>query len=143
MDEFEIDDSLDTSFSDDSSLDSFESSGDAFDAMDAAEVPTIEDASFDSIESGNIEDYSYEDTELFNDEVSDVMNGVEVGELTFDDEPIADIPSFEVLESEIDQPIEEPIPDLIETMDDAEPEVLEPDEQVEGADYAGTEAGID
>ena len=133
MDEFEIDDSLDTSFSDDSSLDSFESSGDAFDAMDAAEVPTIEDASFDSIESGNIEDYSYEDTELFNDEVSDVMNGVEVGELTFDDEPISDIPSFEVLESEIDQPIEEPIPDLIETMDDAEPEVLEFDEQVEGA----------
>ena len=88
MDEFEIDDSLDTSFSDDSSLDSFESSGDAFDAMDSAEVPAIEDTSFDSIESGNIEDYSYEDTELFDDEVSDVMNGVEAEELTFDDEPI-------------------------------------------------------
>jgi len=131
MDEFEIDDSLDTSFSDDSSLDSFESSGDAFDAMDSAEVPAIEDTSFDSIESGNIEDYSYEDTELFDDEVSDVMNGVEAEELTFDDEPIEDISTVEFLETEIDQPIEESVPHLIETMDDVEPAVLEFGDQVE------------
>lgn len=131
MDEFEIDDSLDTSFSDDSSLDSFESSGDAFDAMNSAEDPTIEDTSFDSIESGNIEDYSYENTELFNDEVCDVMNGVEVEELAFDDESIEDTSTVEVLETEIDQPIEESASDLIETMDDVEPEVLEFDDQVE------------
>lgn len=131
MDEFEIDDSLDASFSDDSSLDSFELSGDAFDAMDSAEVPTIEDTSFDSIESGNIEDYSYEDTELFNDEVNDVMNGVEVEELTFDDESIEDTSTVEVLETEIDQLIAESAPDLIETMDHVEPEVLEFDDQVE------------
>lgn len=86
MDEFEIDDSLDVSLSGDSSLDLFESSGDAFNVMDSVEVPTIEDTSFDSIESGNMEDYSYENTELFNDEVSSVMNGVEVEELMFDDQ---------------------------------------------------------
>ncbi len=132
MDEFEIDDSLDTSFSDDSSIDSYESSGDALEAMETAEVPTIEDASFDSVESENIEDYSYEDTEPFNDEVNDVMNSVEVEELTFDDEPIVDVQSVETLEVETERPLEEQsAPDLVEAMNDVEPEALEFDEQVE------------
>lgn len=132
MDEFEFNDSLDTSFSDDDSLDLLEASEDAFDAMDSAEAPTMEDTSFDSIEGGNIEDYSYGNTELFNDEVSDVMNGVEVEELAFDDEPIEDTSAVEVLETEIDQPIEESLLDLIETMDDVETEVLEFDDRLEG-----------
>ena len=131
MDEFGIDDSLDDSFSDDSSIDSNESSRDVFDEIETVEVPTIEDTSFDSIESGNVEAYSYEDTEILNDEVSHIMNDVEVEELSFDDESVEDISPVEVLESTDNQSVEEASFDLIEIMDDVEPEILGYDEQME------------
>ncbi len=94
MDKFEIDNSLESSFSDDSLLESFESSGDAFDAMDSVEVPVIEEVSFDNVESGNIEGYLYDNTEHLNTEVNDIMNEVKVEELAFDEdiEQIDNIP---------------------------------------------------
>ncbi len=88
MDEFDVNDSIDTLFSDDSSMDSFESSEVVFDAMDSAEVPVLEAPLFDNIENGSIEDYSFDNTEILNNEINDIMNDVEMEELTFGDEVI-------------------------------------------------------
>ena len=129
MDEFNIDDSIDSSFSDDGSIDSFESSGDSFDVMDTAEVPTFEEMSFDDVESSGIEDYSLDDTEILSNEVDDIMGNVEMEELTFDDEIIEDVSPIETLENTIEQPIEETSFDSINAMEDVEPEVLEFDAQ--------------
>lgn len=99
MGEFDIDDSIDTSFSDDNSLDSFESSGDAFDAMDTVEVPPFEAPSLDNIESGGIEDHSFDDTEILSNGVDDIMDDVEPEVLEFDDqveEPYEDTPNSEI-----------------------------------------------
>ena len=129
MDEIDIDDSIDSSFPDDSSIDSFDSSGDSFDVMDTVEVPTFEETSFDDVESSSIEDYSLDDTEILSDEVDDIMGNVEMEELTFDDEIIEDVSPIETLENTIEQPIEGTSFDSINAMEDVESEVLEFDDQ--------------
>ena len=129
MDEFDIDNSIDSSFSADSSIDSFESSGDSFDVMDTVETPTFEETSFDDVESSSIEDFSFDDTEILNNEVDDIMGNVEVEELTFDDEIMEDVSPIETLETISEQPIEDLSSSSIEAMEDVESEVLEFDDQ--------------
>ncbi len=129
MAEIDIDDAIDSSFPDDSSIDSFDSSGDSFDVMDTVEVPTFEETSFDDVESSSIEDYSLDDTEILSDEVDDIMGNVEMEELTFDDEIIEDVSPIETLENTIEQPIEGTSFDSINAMEDVESEVLEFDDQ--------------
>ena len=142
MDEFDIDDSIDSSFSDDSSIDFFESTGDAFDVMDTVEIPTLEETAFDDIESASIEDFSLDDTEILNNEVDDIMGNVESEELTFDDEIREDVSSIETLETASEQSIEDISPSSIEAMENVDPEVLEFDDQESYEAMANSETEI-
>ena len=139
MDEFDIDDSIDSSFSDDSSMDFFESTGDAFDVMDTVEIPTLEETAFDDIESASIEDFSLDDTEILNNEVDDIMGNVESEELTFDDEIREDVSSIETAS---EQSIEDISPSSIEAMENVDPEVLEFDDQESYEAMANSETEI-
>ena len=139
MDEFDIDDSIDSSFSDDSSMDFFESTGDAFDVMDTVEIPTLEETAFDDIESASIEDFSLDDTEILNNDVDDIMGNVESEELTFDDEIREDVSSIETAS---EQSIEDISPSSIEAMENVDPEVLEFDDQESYEAMANSETEI-
>lgn len=139
--DFDIDDSLDSSFSDDSSIDSFDSSMDTFDTMDSVEIPDIEmpdiETSFDDIE-GSIENTSFDGFDMPDDEVSDVMNNVEVEDLTFDDEPLDNVPKVDVAEPSLEQDVDVVPPDVMDGMDDVEPpENVEFDEK-KPAGYVAT-----
>ena len=122
MNEFDIDNAIDTSFSDDSSIDSFESSEDALEVMDSMEIPAIEDTAIENgnIESIDLEDNLCEDTEMLNSEVNDIMDDAEVEELVFEDDQVENTLESESLESTIDQPVEEVTPDLSEMLDNVE-----------------------
>ena len=109
MNEFDIDNAIDTSFLDDSSIDSFESSEDALNVMDSVEIPAIEDTAIENgnIENIDLEDNLCEDTEMLNSEVNDIMDDAEVEELVFEDDQVENTLESESLESTIDQPVEE------------------------------------
>ena len=136
MNEFDIDNAIDTSFLDDSSIDSFESSEDALNVMDSVEIPAIEDTAIENgnIENIDLEDNLCEDTEMLNSEVNDIMDDAEVEELVFEDDQVENTLESESLESTIDQPVEEVTPDLSEMLDNVEAMPVVFDEELEEAE---------
>ena len=136
MNEFDIDNAIDTSFLDDSSIDSFESSEDALNVMDSVEIPAIEDTAIENgnIENIDLEDNLCEDTEMLNIEVNDIMDDAEVEELVFEDDQVENTLESESLESTIDQPVEEVTPDLSEMLDNVEAMPVVFDEELEEAE---------
>ena len=136
MNEVDIDNAIDTSFLDDSSIDSFESSEDALNVMDSVEIPAIEDTAIENgnIENIDLEDNLCEDTEMLNSEVNDIMDDAEVEELVFEDDQVENTLESESLESTIDQPVEEVTPDLSEMLDNVEAMPVVFDEELEEAE---------